>query len=52
MRIVVQVGAVRLGLNHDCHACRAGADIFDDIEMFYNRARRHSHFGGGQPGGV
>ena len=25
------------------------ADIFDYIEMFYNRARRHSHLGGVSP---
>nr|WP_187362809.1 hypothetical protein [Raoultella terrigena] len=24
-------------------------DIFDDIEVFYNRARRHSHLGGVSP---
>jgi putative transposase len=27
----------------------AKADIFDYIEMFYNRARRHSHLGGVSP---
>ncbi|MFJ2996734.1 IS3 family transposase [Raoultella planticola] len=25
------------------------ADIFDYIEVFYNRARRHSHLGGVSP---
>ncbi|KLQ30163.1 hypothetical protein ABR33_16150 [Enterobacter bugandensis] len=28
----------------------ARADIFDYIEVFYNRARRHSHLGGVSPG--
>ncbi len=27
----------------------ARADIFDYIEVFYNRARRHSHLGGVSP---
>ena len=27
----------------------ARADIFDCIEVFYNRARRHSHLGGVSP---
>ena len=27
----------------------AQADIFDDIEVFYNRARRRSHLGGVSP---
>lgn len=27
----------------------AKADIFDYIEMFYNRVRRHSHLGGVSP---
>ena len=27
----------------------ARADIFDYIEMFYNRVRRHSHLGGMSP---
>ena len=27
----------------------AGADIFDYVEMFYNRTRRHSHLGGVSP---
>ena len=27
----------------------AKADIFEYIEMFYNRARRHSHLGGISP---
>lgn len=27
----------------------AKADIFDYIEMFYNRTRRHSHLGGISP---
>ncbi len=30
----------------------ARADIFDDIEVFYNRARRHSHLGGVSPEGL
>lgn len=28
----------------------ARADIFDYIEVFYNRVRRHSHLGGVSPG--
>jgi putative transposase len=28
---------------------RARADIFDYIEVFYNRTRRHSHLGGLSP---
>ncbi len=28
---------------------RAKADIFEYIEMFYNRTRRHSHLGGVSP---
>ena len=27
----------------------AKADLFDYIEMFYNRTRRHSHLGGVSP---
>ena len=27
----------------------AKADVFDYIEMFYNRTRRHSHLGGVSP---
>lgn len=27
----------------------ARADVFDYIEMFYNRIRRHSHLGGMSP---
>ena len=27
----------------------AKADVFDYIEMFYNRTRRHSHLGGTSP---
>ena len=27
----------------------ARADVFDDIEVFYNRNRRHSHLGGISP---
>ncbi len=27
----------------------AKADVFDYVEMFYNRTRRHSHLGGGSP---
>jgi putative transposase len=27
----------------------AKADVFDYIEMFYNRTRRHSHIGGVSP---
>jgi len=27
----------------------ARADIFDYIDVFYNRTRRHSHLGGGSP---
>ena len=27
----------------------ARADVFDYIEVFYNRNRRHSHFGGVSP---
>ena len=27
----------------------ARADLFDYIEVFYNRARRHSHLGGVSP---
>ena len=27
----------------------ARADVFDYIEMFYNRTRRHSHLGGVSP---
>ena len=27
----------------------ARADVFDYIEVFYNRTRRHSHLGGGSP---
>ena len=27
----------------------ARADVFDYIEVFYNRTRRHSHFGGVSP---
>ena len=27
----------------------ARADVFDDIEVFYNRKRRHSHLGGVSP---
>lgn len=27
----------------------AKADLFDYIEMFYNRSRRHSHLGGVSP---
>lgn len=30
----------------------ARADIFDYIEVFYNRARRHSHLGGVSPEGL
>ena len=28
----------------------ARADVFDYIEVFYNRQRRHSHLGGVSPG--
>jgi transposase InsO family protein len=28
---------------------KASADIFDYIEVFYNRARRHSHLNGMSP---
>ena len=28
---------------------RARADVFDYIEVFYNRRRRHSHVGGVSP---
>jgi len=27
----------------------ATAEIYDDIEMFYNRTRRHSHLNGVSP---
>lgn len=30
-------------------AGRRGSDIFDYIEVFYYRARRHSHLGGDSP---
>ncbi len=30
----------------------AKADIFEYIEMFYNRTRRHSHLGGVSPGAI
>jgi putative transposase len=30
----------------------ATTEISDDIEMFYNRTRRHSHLSGVSPGGV
>ena len=43
--LVEGVTAKRFGIARD----QARADIFDYIEMFYNRRRRHSHLGDVSP---